>query len=443
MGFLDSSLWPSYNPFRRMTPVSRRVEPVSSTRLCLAVLASYLLLLLMLGPVLAQETTTTPPPPPAPLAMVNGKPLTIEAFNTAMTDAFARHIFEALLHRRLVFDEAERLGFSLSSEEFAARLKTAKAAYPSEEAFQAALRREGITQDWFIQRLKTDLLLDRIIEHRGALTDEEIAAYYEKYKSQFVRPASVYLWDYATPDLERAYAMAKRLSQGERLSETAEGLTVGWVTRAEIADPLLRDTAFTLEIGQASNPILVAGQYHILYISETQPGLNRSLAQAREEIIAALRKEKGLTRESVLESLVREASVQVNWEPLRYLNGEYLALKQTRILVNGRPVALPRPAYVVGGRMLVPAKAVAEALGAKLSWMAQSSTLIVERGPSKVTFTVGRPIALVGSQPETTAAPRIDEGILMVESRTLVEGLGCTLQWEPLVNTIFIKTPQA
>ena len=421
---------------------------MSSTRLSRCLLLICLSSLLAAGAALAQATRRPLPTPPAPpalpepatIAVINGKPLTIDAFNTAMAEAYARQIFETLLHRRLVFDEASRLALALTKTEFEERLKTAQAAYLSEEAFQAALRHEGITETWFIQRLKTDLLLDKIVEKRGTIPDAEVAAYYDKHKDEFIRPASVYLWDFATTELEQAYAMAKRLSQGEKLSETAEGLTVGWVTRAEIADPLLRDTAFTLEIGQASNPVQVEGTYHVLYVSETQPGLSRGPAQARDDILIALRKEKGLTREAVLDALVRDARIQINWDPLRYLNAEYLMLKQTRIMVDGKPVTLPRPAYMVGGRMLVPAKPVAQAMGAKVSWMAQSSTLIVERGTAKVTFTVGKPVALVGSQPMMTVAPRLDGGILMVESRTLIEGLGCTLQWEPLVNTVYVKT---
>jgi len=424
---------------------------VSSTRLSRCLLLICLLALLAGGTVLAQTTRSPLPAPPAAapapepptIAAINGKPLAVESFNAAMAEAFARQIFEALLHRRLVYDEAARVGIPLTREEFEERVKTAKAAYGDEDQFQVALRRQGITEAWFLQQLKTDVLLDKILEKRGTIPDEEVAAYYEKHKDEFVRPALVYLWDYATVDLEQAYAMAKRLSRGEKLSATAEGLTVGWVTRAEIVDPLLRDTAFTLEIGQASNPVQVEGKYHILYVSEAQPGVNRSLTQAREDILTALRKEKGLTREAVLDALVRDARIQINWDPLRYLNAEYLALKQTQILVDGKPVTLPRPAYVVGGRLLIPAKPVAQALSAKLSWMAQSSTLIVERGTSKVTFTVGKPVALVGSQPEVTVAPRIDGGTLMVESRTLIEGLGCTLQWEPLVNTVYVKTGEA
>lgn len=380
-------------------------------------------------------------PVPATIAVVNGKPLSVEAFNATMEEGFARHIFEALLHRRLVFDEAERLGIALTRAEFEQRVAAAKGAYPSEADFQAALRGEGITEAYFLQRLKTEVLLDKIVEKRGTIPDAEVAAYYEKHKEQFVRPAEVYLWDFSTPELEAAYAMVRRLNAGERLSETAEGLTVGWRSRAQIADPLMRETAFALEIGQASNPIQVEGRYHVLYVSESRPGLNRSLEQARPGIVEALRQEKGLTRQAVLDSLVRDARIQINWDPLRYLNAEYLALKQIRVLVDGKPLALPRPAQVVGDRLLVPAKPVAQALGARLTWLADSATLVAERAAAKVTFTAGKQVALVGSTPTMTVPPRIEGGILMVEARPLIQGLGAALQWEPGVNTLYIKSP--
>ncbi len=404
-------------------------------------LSYYFLSACLLGFLYVTLAAAQAPMPPT-IAVVNGKPLTAEAFHATMEEGFARRIFEVLVHRRLVFDEAERIGITLSRAEFEQRVAAAKGAYPSEADFQAGLRQEGITEAYFLQRLKTEVLLDKIVEKRGTIPDGEVAAYYEKHKDRFVRPAEVYLWDFSTPELEAAYAMARRMNAGERLSETAEGLTVGWHSRAQIADPLMRETAFALEIGQASSPIYVEGNYHVLFVSESRPGLHRSLQQARPDIVEALRQEKGLTREAVLDSLVRDARIQINWDPLRYLNAEYLALKQIRILVDGKPLALPRPVLVVGDRLLVPAKPVAQALGARLTWVADSSTLVAERGSAKVTFTAGKPVALVGSTPAVTVAPRIEGGILLVEARPLIQGLGAALQWEPGVNTLYIKSPE-
>ena len=345
---------------------------MSSTRFFRSLVLVGLLSLLTAGLAGAQTTVRRPAPPapapaaglvplPATVAVVNGKPLTAEAFNVALQDAFARTVFEALLDRRLVFDAAAREGLTLTRAEFDERLKAARSAYPSEAEFQAYLHRQGVTESWWQQGLKTDLLLDKLLARRGTVSDVEIAAAYEKHKDEYVHPARVYLWDFATADLEAAYAIARRLNKGEKMSETAEGLTVGWVTRAQVADPLMRDTAFTLEIGQASNPIQVEGKYHVLYVSEAQPGANRSLEQVRPELLTALREDKGLTRAAVLQSLVREAQIQINWDPLRYLSAEYLALRQTRVQVDGKPVILPRPAYQVGGRLLVPAKPLAMA----------------------------------------------------------------------------------
>ncbi len=427
-----------------------------ATRLLPVLLPACLLCLLLPG---ALALAQTPPPAasaslplPATLAVINGKPLGSQGFWEAMQQGFAREIFEELLHRRVVWDEAQRLGIALSKQEFEQALKGVKAEYPTEAAFQASLRQQGMSEDFFVQRLKTEMLLDKIVDQRGSIPEEEIAAYYDKHRDQFVRPPRVHLWDIVTTDVDSAYAARRRIAAGEDFARVAREMSVapsasqggdlGWLTADEIADRLMRDTAFCLEVGQTSNPLLVEGKYHVLYVTEAQPGVSRTLAQARPDIIIALREEKGLTREAVLDSLVRTAEIQINWDPLRYLNAEYLAMKQIKIAVDGKPLDLPRPAFITqGGRMLVPAKAVAEALGARLSWKAETSTLLVERAGKKAAFQVGNRIASLDDKSVTMSeAPRIEGGVLMVEPRPLVEGLGARLQWEPLRNTLSVKS---
>jgi parvulin-like peptidyl-prolyl isomerase len=410
----------------------------------------------LLLPVATAHAQTSPPPAslslPPTLAVINGKPLFSQGFLEAMEQGFAREIFEELLHRRVVWDEAQRLGIVLSKQEFEQALKGVMAEYPTKEAFQASLRHQGMSEAFFLQRLKTEMLLDKIVEKRGSIPEEEIAAYYDKHRDQFVRPARVHLWDIVTTDLDSAYTARRRIAAGEEFAvvakemsvapSAARGGEVGWVAAGEIPDRLMSDTAFSLEVGQTSNPLLVEGKYHVLYVTEAQPGVNRTLAQARSDIIIALREEKGLTREAVLDSLVRTAEVQINWDPLRYLNGEYLAMKQIKVVVDGKPVALPRPAYIAeGGRMLVPAKPVAEALGARLTWKAETSTLVVERAGRQAAFQVGNRMATVGEKSlRMEVAPRLEGGVLMVEPRPLVESLGGSLQWQPLRNTLAVKS---
>jgi hypothetical protein len=184
----------------------------------------------------------------------------------------------------------------------------------------------------------------------------------------------------------------------------------------------------------------VGDKYHVLYVSDAQPGVNHSLAQSYAQIETAVRQEKGLTRQAVLESLVRAANIQINWDPLRYLSAEYLALRQTRVVVDGQPLVLPRPAYMIGGRLLVPVKPLAQALGARLSWLAQSSTLSVERGGNKLTLVVGKPVQLVNGQAVMVVAPRLEAGTLMVEARPFLEGLGAKMDYEPAVNTLYVRS---
>ena len=442
---------------------------MSTSRLSHFTLLVGLLSLLVAGVASAQAPrhAVAPAPAAAPaapaatpttIAVINGKLLSAEALYAGQVEGYARHVFETLLHRRLIFDAAARAGIVLGKTEMAETVAAAKeklvnpsgpaGAAPSDAQFQAALHREGVSEGWFLAGVKTDLLLDKLVAKRGSLSDDEIAAYYEQHKSDFVKPAEVYLWDFSAADMDKVAAAGKQLNAGTEsptpdnppVAAEGESVSAGWRTRAEISEPLLSDTAFTLEVGQASNPMQVGAQYHVLYVSDAQPGVRLPPAQARPQIVAALRQQKGLTREAVLESLVRGATIQVNWQPLAYLNDEYQAVKAIRIVVDGQPVLLPRPALMLGGRLMMPVKPVASALGARLAWQAKTSTLTADRAGHTLTLVVGKPVMLVNGHAAMVAPPRLDGATLMVEARPFLEALGATVQYEAGINTLYVKS---
>ncbi len=105
------------------------------------------------------------------------------------------------------------------------------------------------------------------------------------------------------------------------------------------------------------------------------------------------------------------------------------------IMVNGAPVQFYRyPDLENGtpcpraekGRILVPLRPVAEALGLTVEWEAEANRVICSDGEKAVTFTLN---SLEYSGGTLEAAPFTEEGVTYLPLRALGEALGCEVVW--------------
>jgi hypothetical protein len=79
-----------------------------------------------------------------------------------------------------------------------------------------------------------------------------------------------------------------------------------------------------------------------------------------------------------------------------------------------------------------------------VKWDAKTLTLTASKAGQVVALTVGKPTMLVGGKPESVLAPRLEESMMVAEPRPLVEGLGGSVRWDAMRNTLFVKsTPEA
>lgn len=115
------------------------------------------------------------------------------------------------------------------------------------------------------------------------------------------------------------------------------------------------------------------------------------------------------------------------------------------VAVNGRQVQFvgTRP-LTVQGRVLVPLRGVLEEMGAFVSWVAQTRTVVAQRGGTYVELPVGSQTATVNGNRVTLDVPAtIIGGSTMVPLRFLGEALGADVRWEAATRTVLITTDGA
>lgn len=112
---------------------------------------------------------------------------------------------------------------------------------------------------------------------------------------------------------------------------------------------------------------------------------------------------------------------------------------QISIRLNGQDLALEPEAFIEEGRLLVPLKPCAQALGGTVAWDADSRQAEVMTGSTRIVFTVGSTVYTIDEEPgEMVVAPQIISGTLYVPAGCLAEAMGASLAWDAAAASINI-----
>lgn len=108
--------------------------------------------------------------------------------------------------------------------------------------------------------------------------------------------------------------------------------------------------------------------------------------------------------------------------------------------VDGKPVDMPAAPYIRLDRLLVPVRAVADALGCAVTWDAASGTATIASEEGVLALTTHSQVLQVNGKPvEMDAAPEIvGSGTMMIPVRYIAEALHCKVAWDASTRTATI-----
>jgi len=108
--------------------------------------------------------------------------------------------------------------------------------------------------------------------------------------------------------------------------------------------------------------------------------------------------------------------------------------------VNGRPVAFGSVApQRIGGRVLIPLRAVVEALGAEVKWNAATQTVTGRKGERDFSLPIGSRTASVNGMSVNLDVPaQMFSGTTMVPLRFVAEALGAEVEWNAASQQVVI-----
>lgn len=145
--------------------------------------------------------------------------------------------------------------------------------------------------------------------------------------------------------------------------------------------------------------------------------------------------EAGLNKTVQVNIPVLTESNSMNIEP--YINEP--PAEEVTVFVDGEPVDFDVEPLVMNGRIMVPVRNLAEAMGFVVTWV-EPDRINMVRGDTSISMYVGKHTYTVNGVEKTMdAAPFIEDGKrTMVPVRFVAEELGCRVEYDEISNTVYI-----
>lgn len=278
------------------------------------------------------------------LAQVNEEQITVDEFNREVKELILEPgqevkgrnfsdlkeaYLDQVIERRILVQEARRLGIKVSSEELNQAISEIKKDYPG-EGFGEKLGLKGITLEEWKSRLEEKLLAEKMIRHalyyRGEIDEKEALQYYENHLSKFQISEKVRARQIVVTSEEEAIQLLNQLKKGENFEKLAmkkslgpekvEGGDLGYFSKGE--RPTEFEQVFSLEAGEISGVIRSPYGYHIFKLDEKIAPRQVPFEEARAGILQELRQKKGEEEyQRWLKGLKGKSKVKINKKWLR------------------------------------------------------------------------------------------------------------------------------
>lgn len=247
---------------------------------------------------------------------------------------FKRQLLQSMIDNLLVRQAAAERGITVPDEEIEAQFEELKHGFPTVEEFNTALAEANMTADDLRQQLRDQLVTQRLMEELvgdAAVTDEEVAEYYEQNTAEFEEQAAVRAShilfgpdDRATAERVLAEindggdfaALAKEHSKDP--GSAAQGGSLGWSDPAQPYVAEFQSALEQLEVGQVSGLVETEFGWHVIRVDEKRDNRVRTLEEARDQIEQTILQERNIAAyQEFLAEIRANAEIEILVEELR------------------------------------------------------------------------------------------------------------------------------
>lgn len=249
-----------------------------------------------------------------PLVEMNDVVITQDEFYKKLKTSVGEEVLRQMVLERLLKET-----YDVSDEEIQHEIKKVKIeqGFKSDAELNKALEENGVTLADFQENRRMKLLLDKASVDGVEISEEDVQAEYERIKGQ-VRASHILVSDRTT-----AQDVYQQLQDGANFEELAEQYSIDTASSVNGGDlgffgedyliDALEKKAFSLNVGQISEPFETSYGFHILKVTEK----NRSYEELKETIKKSLVEKQKKTTDEVFRDLVKNKNISIYDETLQ------------------------------------------------------------------------------------------------------------------------------
>lgn len=114
--------------------------------------------------------------------------------------------------------------------------------------------------------------------------------------------------------------------------------------------------------------------------------------------------------------------------------------QSANVTVDGKKLSFDQQPLMIDDRVLVPARAVFEALGASVNWDESAQTVTAVKGGNTVSLVIDSDRMYVNGQVKTLDVPAmVINDRTLVPARAVSEAFGCSVKWDEVYSTVIVE----
>jgi foldase protein PrsA len=208
-------------------------------------------------------------------------------------------VMQLLTSFQWIQGEAKEQGIKVSDAEVKKSFEAQKKqSFPKDADYKKFLKDYDQTEDDILQRVKLDLLSnkirDKVVKGKDKVTDAQIQDFYNKNKTRFAQPERRDLRIVLTKGVDKANQAKAALEHGGSWKTVAKKYSIDQASKAQggklpaqaqgTLEKSLDEAVFKAKKGQISGPVKTQFGYYVFTVEKIQKASQQTLEQAKETI---------------------------------------------------------------------------------------------------------------------------------------------------------------
>lgn len=233
------------------------------------------------------------------IVTVNGQAISRSAFDAKLeTSSAGRSVLNQMIQSDLIDQYATENHIDPTSAQVDDEINKLKARYPNGQ-FDMIVKQQGLSEADVRNIMRQQLVLQQAVAKRiPPITNAQVAAYFKQNHATLDKPEQVRARHILVRDLATAQTVESKLKAGGNFADLAKqysqdpasaqkGGELGFFGHGQMV-PSFDQAAFSLKVGQISQPVKSPFGYHIIQVEEKKPAIKATLAGTDAQIRSTL-----------------------------------------------------------------------------------------------------------------------------------------------------------